>query len=69
MYGVGLAISGAFPVGGLLRGALAGSAADELASPSRLFHLAATVVMLGLWGLLALRRLSPAALEVADAGA
>jgi hypothetical protein len=68
MYGVGLAISGAFLVGGLLRGALAGSVVDELATPSRLFHLGATLVALGLWGLLARRRLSPAALDVADAG-
>jgi serine/threonine-protein kinase len=68
MYGVGLAISGAFVAGGMLRGALFGSAVAELFSPSRSFHLAATAVVLALWALLSLRRLSAAALDVADAG-
>jgi serine/threonine-protein kinase len=68
MYGVGFSISLAFLVGGLIRATLVGNTLDELGDPSRLFHVAATLIMLGLWALLARRRMNASALDVVDAG-
>lgn len=67
LHGVGFAISALFLVGVVVVRGVVGAGVDgELASPSRWFHLAATLGMGGLWWLLGRRKLGFAALELVD---
>jgi serine/threonine-protein kinase len=69
LHRVGFALSSAFLVGVvLIRGVAGGSVAEELRSPSRWCHIAATLLTLIVWRFLARREHSDRVLDAIDAG-